>query len=64
MAIFTQGLQVVHLSGSTLLAGADMMYMKLVGAATFNTVVIIPLQNSQPDFSPVRLFGGRSTFPV
>ena len=64
MAIFTQGLQVVHLSGSALLAGADMMYMKMVGAATFNTVVIIPLQNSQPDFSPVSLFGCGSAFPV
>ena len=45
MAIFTQGLQVVHLRGSALFAGADMMYMKMVGAATFNTVVIIPLQD-------------------
>ena len=64
MAIFTQGLQVVHLSGSARLAGADVMYMKMVGAATFNTVVIIPLQNCQSDFSPVSLFGCGSAFPV
>ena len=64
MAIFAQGLQVVHLSGSALFAGADMMYMKMVGAATFDAVVIIPLQNRQPDFSPVSLFGRSFAFPV
>ena len=64
MATFTQGLQVVHLRGSALFTGADMMYMKMVGAATFDTVVIIALQNRQPDFSPVSLFGRRSAFPV
>ena len=64
MAIFTQGLQVVHLSCSALFAGANMMYMKMVGAATFDTVVIIPLQNCQSDFSPVSLFGCSSAFPV
>lgn len=64
MAIFTQGLQVVHLCGSALFAGADVMHVKMLGIATFNTVVIIPLQNSQPDFSPVSLFRCSSAFPV
>ena len=43
MAIYTQGLQVVHLRGSTLLAGADVVYVKMVRAAAFNTVVVVSL---------------------
>ena len=64
MATFTQSLQVVHLGGSGPFAGADVMYMKMVGAATFDTVVIISLQNRQPDLGPVSLFGCSSAFPV
>ena len=64
MAIFTQGLQVVHLSGSAPFAGADVMHVKMLGIAAFNTVIIIALQNSQPDFSPVSLFRSGSAFPV
>jgi len=64
MATFTQGLQVVHLHGSALFAGADVMHVKMLGVATFNTVVTIPLQNSQSDFSPVSFFRCSSAFPV
>ena len=45
MAIFTQGLQVIHLSGSALLARTDMMHVKMMGITAFNTTVAIPLEN-------------------
>ena len=64
MATFTQGLQIVHLSYSAFLARADVMHVKMVRTATFYTVIAIPLQDSQADFSPVSLFGSGSTFPV